>query len=65
MLTPYQPKSSINQCLQFKSVYNAKTVPDRRQMSMEHEYETMVALSTDDVTSTLKRPLATEIDIPP
>jgi hypothetical protein len=34
-------------------------------MSTKHEKKTMVALSTRDVTSGVKRPLAVEIDIPP
>jgi hypothetical protein len=32
-------------------------------MLLEHEYETVVALSTGDVTSGLARPLAVEINI--
>jgi hypothetical protein len=34
-------------------------------MSTKHELKTVVALSTGDVTSGLKRPLVVEIDIPP
>jgi hypothetical protein len=33
-------------------------------MSTKHEEKTVVALSTGDVTSGVKRPLAVEIDIP-
>jgi hypothetical protein len=34
-------------------------------MWLEYEQETMVALSTGDVTSGIERPLAEKIDIPP
>jgi hypothetical protein len=38
-------------------------VQDRRKMLLEHAEETVVALSTGDVTSDLRCPLAVEIDI--
>jgi hypothetical protein len=48
-----------------KTAYTLETVQDRRKMLSEHEEETVVALSTGDVTSGLGRFLAVEIDITP
>jgi hypothetical protein len=48
-----------------ESANSVETIQDRRYMSMKHEFKTVVALSTGDVTSGVKRPIAVETDIPP
>lgn len=48
-----------------ESAFKVAAVEDRREMSAAHGYEIMVTLFTDNVTSSLKRPLVVEINILP
>jgi hypothetical protein len=64
----HAPSGRNRHCATFrkkKTAYSVETVQNRRKMLLEHEQKTMVALSTGDVTSGLRRPLAVEIDITP
>jgi hypothetical protein len=58
--------SGRNRFSSFSTIaYNVETVEDRRLMSAKHVSKTVVALSTDDLISGLKRTLPLAIDIPP
>jgi hypothetical protein len=48
-----------------KSALNVVTVQNKRKMLLKHDWETMIASSSGDVNSNLKRPLAVKIGIPP
>lgn len=52
-------------CRPVKSANNLERVDNRQKVTPEHEYETTIILSTDEVISRLERPLAAEIDISP
>jgi hypothetical protein len=70
MLFPVQHASSgrnrhFASFSQRKTAYAVETVHDRRKILLEHDKETMVGLSTGDVTFSLGLPLAIDSDIMP